>query len=84
MKNPWQIKAPRTFPKRYIPECKNPNLFGGIYVIIPNIKIPKMPFSPHPAAVFSGFLCSGFSPFLGFTIFTFEIISFGNSLWRPN
>ncbi len=31
---------------------------------------------------FSGFLCSGFSPFSGFGIFTFGIVLFGKSLWR--
>jgi hypothetical protein len=36
--------APQTFPERTNPkcknsECKNPNLFSGIYVIIPNVKI---------------------------------------------
>ncbi len=38
--------APRTIPERNIPECnnpkcKNPKLFSGIYVIIPNVIIPK-------------------------------------------
>jgi hypothetical protein len=32
---------------------------------------------------FSGFLRSGFSPFLGFGIFTFGIVSFGKRSWRP-
>jgi hypothetical protein len=39
-------RAPQTIPERNIPERKNPerknpNLFSGIYVIIPNVIIPK-------------------------------------------
>jgi hypothetical protein len=49
-----KFMAPQTFPKRNNPECKNPdhknpNLLSGIFVIIPNVKIPKMPFTTHPA-----------------------------------
>ncbi len=33
--------ALRSFPKRTNPECKNPNLFRGIYVIIPNVNNPE-------------------------------------------
>jgi hypothetical protein len=29
----------RTNPKHKNPECKDPSLFSGIYVIIPNVKI---------------------------------------------
>jgi hypothetical protein len=34
-----QSRALFSFPKQTNPKCKNPNLFSGIYIIIPNIRI---------------------------------------------
>ncbi len=35
-------RALRKNPERSKPERKNPNLFSGIYVIIPNVIIPNL------------------------------------------
>ncbi len=77
--------APQTFPER-----KNPNLFSGIYIVIPNVKIPNpsLVLSPSPSFTEkfgnikfgpknSGMLHSGFLPFSGFGILLLGLLHSG-------